>query len=151
MNSIIIYYSKSGKTELVANDISTRLGCEKIKLETEEVYGGYLASVIKAGKDMRKGVISKVTTPVPNLDGYDTLFVGFPIWYGSLPTFVTDFLKKCELKGKRIIPFSTSTATGINNAVKTLVESFPDSSVVSPFSISRFKKDDLEAWLASLV
>ena len=57
---------------------------------------------------------------VPDVSGYDTVFLGFPIWWYVEPNIVDTFLESCDLSGKRVIPFATSGGSGIGKAEKSL-------------------------------
>ncbi len=150
MNTIVIYFSKSGKTEQLAERVAADFSCPRVKIETEEAYGGYVSSVIRAGKELRKGVVPKVRTSVPDTRKYDVILLGFPIWYGSVPSFVSDFIARCNTAGKIIIPFATFAATDISKAVSALEEVCPDARICHPFNYGRFKKDEYHKWIIDI-
>ena len=86
MNSIIIYYSRSGNTEKIAKRLQSDLkNIPAIKIEPEEAYGNYIKSCIRVVKENRKKVTHKFTTPIPDLYEYDTVFIVFPIWAQDIP------------------------------------------------------------------
>ncbi|MBR1919718.1 MAG: hypothetical protein IJ831_08845 [Spirochaetales bacterium] len=150
MKCIVIYYSKSGKTEELAERIAADLSCPKVRIETEESYGNYVSSIIRAGKELRKGVVSAVRTAVPDLSEYDVILLGYPIWYGSIPSFVSKFIADCNTAGKTIIPFATFTASDISKSVAKLEEICPDAEIKHPFNYGRFKKDDYHKWIIDI-
>lgn len=150
MNSIVIYYSKSGNTEKLADRISADLSCPRVRIETEEAYGGYVSSIIRAGKEIKKGVIPTVRTSVPDTSKYDVILLGYPIWYGSIPSFVAKFISDCRTAGKTIIPFATFAASDISKSVRKLEEICPDAEIKHPFNYGRFKKDDYHKWIIDI-
>lgn len=151
MNSIIIYYSRSGNTEKIAKRLQSDLkNIPAIKIEPEEAYGNYIKSCIRVVKENRKKVTPKFTTPIPDLHEYDTVFIGFPIWAQDIPKFVQDFIRQCDIKGKTVIPFATYGMSGISRAKKTLNILFDGSQIKLPFGSGRFKKGNYGEWLAEI-
>lgn len=150
MKCIVIYYSKSGKTGELADRIAADLSCPTVRIETVEAYGSYLSSIIRAGKELRKGVVSPVRTSLPDLSEYDVILLGYPIWYGSLPAFVAKFIADCRTEGKTIIPFATFTASDISRSVAELERLCPDAVIKQPFNYGRFKKDDYNRWIIDI-
>ena len=150
MKSIVLYYSQTGNTEIIAKRIAKDFGAELLKIEPDIVYGGFLSSCVRViGDRMRKDLPTYVTE-IPDLTEYDTVFVGFPIWAADAPDFVQAFLKDCDLAGKRVIPFATSRMTGIEGAVDTLTVLCEGASVEHPFFFGVRKRDNYRAWLAEV-
>ena len=150
MKSIVLYYSQTGNTEIIAKRIAKDFGAELLKIEPDIVYGGFLSSCVRViGDRMRKDLPTYVTE-IPDLTEYDTVFVGFPIWAADVPDFVQAFLKDCDLAGKRVIPFATSRMTGIEGAVDTLTVLCEGASVEHPFFFGVRKRDNYHAWLAEV-
>lgn len=148
MNAIIIYYSRSGNTEKIAKQLQSDLGnIPAIKIEPEEEYGNYIMSCLRVMKENSSKVIPKFTTPIPDLSEYDTVFLGFPIWAQDVPAFVQDFVRKCDMKGKTVIPFATYGMSGISWTKKTLYSLFDEDQIKLPFDSGVFKKGDYQKWL----
>lgn len=148
MNAIIIYYSRSGNTERIAKQLQIDLGnIPAIKIEPDEKYGNYIMSCFRVMKENSSKVIPKFKTPIPDLSEYDTVFLGFPIWAQDVPAFVQDFVRKCDMKGKTIIPFATYGMSGISWTKKTLNSLFDEKQIKLPFDSGVFKKGDYQNWL----
>lgn len=147
MRVIIIYYSRTGTTEKLAQRIQKDLNCEILRLEAEEPYGNYFSSLVRANKERKNNVPVKAVTPVPDLSGYDTVFFGYPIWWLDVPVLVADFIKSCDLAGKTVIPFSTSGLGSISATLKTLNKNCPESEIAQPLQWGIAKKDDYEDWM----
>ena len=92
------------------------------------------------------GKLAKPKTKVADFSGYDVIFIGFPVWYSTAPQFVQDYIKACNLSGKRIIPFVTAGANGKESSYKTLKELLPDAEITDYFYTSNVKKADADAW-----
>lgn len=150
MKAVVLYYSQTGNTEIIAKKIAKDFSCELLKIEPDVVYGGFLSSCARVIGDRVRKDLPTYVTDIPDLTGIDTVFVGFPVWAGTVPDFVQAFLKDCDLDGKRIIPFATSKVTGIEGAVDTLTMICSGASVEHPFFYSPRKKDDYKAWRAAV-
>jgi flavodoxin len=149
MKSIILYYSRSGKTEKLAKKIAAALGSDILKVEVEKPYGNFFSTIIRAIREKSKGIIAAVSTQVPALDSYDTVLIGYPVWASDIPSFFSDFVQKCSLKGKRVIPFATNGGTNIESTMETLKKICPDG-VVHPFNYGTSKKDNFDQWIEAV-
>ncbi len=150
MNAIIIYYSRSGNTEKFAKQLQSDLGYDLIKIEPEEAYGNYIMSCFRVMKENASKATPNFVTPIPDLKKYDTIFVGYPIWAQDVPTFVQEFIKKCDTSGKIIIPFATYGMSGINWTMNTLKQLFPNSTIKLPFDNGLLKKGNYEKWITDI-
>ena len=150
MNAIIIYYSRSGNTEKIAKQLNTDLNFPLLKIEPEEAYGNYIMSCFRVMKENASKITPAFITPIPDLSGYDTIFLGYPIWAQDIPVFVQDFMKKCNTDGKTIIPFATYGMSGINWTFKTLHSIFPSSEIKLPYDNGVFKKGNYNKWLSDI-
>ena len=83
-------------------------------------------------------------------DGYDTVLLGFPIWYGKAPRVVFSFLDAYSIKGKRVVPFITSGSTGISSAVSELKAAYPDINWKAGDRLNGKSQEQLKAWLESI-
>ncbi len=147
MKSVILYYSRSGVTESLAKRIRSDLGIEAIKIKPKRKYGSYLTAVLRVMLERLLGE-QKSSTPAPDLSEYDTVFIGYPVWYQNLPAFVGEFLSRCDLKGKKIVPFASFGATDVNYTLATLQEKCPGAEIVYPYNNGMTKKDDYELWIS---
>jgi L-ascorbate metabolism protein UlaG (beta-lactamase superfamily)/flavodoxin len=110
----VVYYSQSkvGNTATVAKWIAKHTGGELVPLETVEAYPDAYGETLKAAKkDMENGGTRAIKS-VPPLDGYDVVFIGTPIWYGTYVPPVAEFFKTHSFAGKTIVPFCTHGGGG---------------------------------------
>lgn len=147
MKAIIIYYSRSGNTEKLAKRIQSDLSCDILKIEPEAAYGNYISSCIRATREKMAALPPKFLTPIPDLRRYDVVLLGFPIWMQDLPRLVSDFISRCDLSRKTLIPFATFGMTGLSWTEKTLSRVCPDVKRVLPLNWGILKKDDYNCWL----
>ena len=150
MKSIILYYSRSGNTEKLANKVKQELQCDILKIEPEEAYGNYIASCIRVLGENRRKEKPKFITEIPNLDTYDVILLGYPIWASDMPVFVSEFISQCNLSGKKVIPFATFGANSISGSVKTLQRVCSGAEILLPFNYGMLKKDDYANWINSI-
>ena len=150
MKPIIIYYSRSSNTEKIAMRAKTDLSCEAIKIIPEEAYGSYISACLRVTKEKKAPVAPAFFTPVPDLKGYDTILLGYPIWAQDIPRFVADFIEKCDLTGKTVIPFATYGMSGIQWTMKHLRQICAGAEIKLPFDNGTFKKGDYEKWIQNV-
>ena len=150
MNAIIIYYSRSGTTEKLALRAANDLHCDTIKIEPEEEYGNYAAALFRVLKERIGKVAPKFATPIPDLSAYDVVLLGYPIWAYGPPSFVSDFIRQCDLSGKTVIPFSTSGGSNISCTMKTLDEICGGAKILLPYNCGMREKDDYDQWIGKV-
>lgn len=147
MKCAVIYYSKSGTTKALAETIADRFDADIFPIEPKKAYGSYVSAVVRAGAERLAGTVPETKTELLSFDEYDVIFVGFPVWYSTMPQFMQSYLRQCRLHGKRIIPFATAGANGQESSLKTVESIFPDCSVTDYFYTSIMKKADVGLWL----
>ena len=147
MKAIVIYYSKSGKTEAIAKKIQKDLDCDILKIEPAKEYGGFISAVLRARKEKKKRLEVPVKTEVPDLSAYDTVFLGYPIWMSTTPGFLRDFLKKCNFKDKMMILFCTSKKTSILKSIYDVKESCPGSLIKEGLAFSASTEEAYTKWM----
>ena len=104
------------------------------------------SSVEMADKGSRPAVANRVE----NMEQYDTVFVGFPIWWYIAPTIVNTFLEQYDLTGKTVVPFFTSGGSGAGETLKYLKPSAPQANWVDPKNLNYMGEDDMKVWVESL-
>ena len=90
---------------------------------------------------------TRFATPIPNPSAYDVVLLGYPIWAYGPPSFVSDFIRQCDLSGKTVVPFSTSGGSNISCTMKTLDDVCSGAKIVLPFNYGMRKKDDYDQWI----
>ena len=129
---IVLYCSRTGNTERMAQTISTALGCDMIEVVPETPYeDDYNAMLDRASAELaaiEQGDYPVVATSVENFDTYDIMFVGYPIWYGHMATPMQAFLHEHAdlLAGKRIALFASSGSSGIGTSERDAASLVPD-------------------------
>ena len=131
-SSLVVYFSKTGTTRRAAEEIGRLTGAGLVELEVADPYpSSYDSTLSRAQRELNANARPALTTTIPDMDQYDTIYIGYPIWFGTAPMPVFTFLESYDLSGKTLIPFCTSGSTGIAASVSDIRESCPGSNVLS--------------------
>lgn len=133
---LVLYSSRTGTTDRVAQTIRTTLDCDLVEVEPRTPYDNDYNAMLERAQDelaaIRQGDYPAVGTSVESFDDYDIVFVGYPIWYGSMATPMQTFLHEHapKLAGKRIALFATSGSSGITTSVSEARSLCPDATIL---------------------
>ena len=146
---------KVGNTKIVADYISELTGADQFEIVTHKYDGmAYKPLCDLAKEEQQNGELPPFEGEVENIDQYDTVFVGGPVWWGTYPQVMFTFFKKYDLNGKTVIPFTTHEGSGLGNCVKDLKKAYPNATVTGEFSMYghdvRSGKERVEKWLKGL-
>ena len=126
---LVVYYSASGNTKRVAEDIAEAAGGDLFEIVPTEVYTSddlnwtnSDSRVSREHDDESLRDVPLTTTEVENWDDYDTVFIGYPIWWGIAAWPVDNFVKNNDFSGKTVIPFATSSSSGMGQSGTLLSE-----------------------------
>lgn len=149
---LIAYFSWGGNTRQVAENIAKQTGGTLFRIETVKDYPTEYEActeVVKVERD--NNIYPELKTVVENLEQYDTIFVGCPVWWHTAPMAVHSFLKsdKYNFTGKTIIPFCTYGATYRDETLAKIVELTPDSKHLKGFGTTN-KNADIKPWLEEI-
>ncbi len=118
---LIAYYSRTGSTRDVANQIRARVGGDLFELKTTHSYpAAYRATTEQAKREQEEGFRPVLATRVADMNAYDTVFIGFPNWWGTLPMAFFSFLEQYPLAGKTVIPFCTHEGSGFGRSLEDI-------------------------------
>lgn len=127
--TLVVYYSASGNTERVAKDIAEAAGADLFEIVPTEVYTSddldwtnSDSRVSREHDDESLRDVPLTTTEVPDWDSYDTVFIGYPIWWGIAAWPVDTFVKNNDFTGKTVIPFATSSSSGMGQSGSLLAD-----------------------------
>lgn len=127
--TLVVYYSASGNTERVAKDIAEAAGADLFEIVHTEVYTSEDLNwtnsdsrVSREHDDESLRDVPLTTTEVPDWDSYDTVFIGYPIWWGIAAWPVDTFVKNNDFTGKTVIPFATSSSSGMGQSGSLLAD-----------------------------
>lgn len=155
---LVVYYSGSGHTARVATDIAEAAGADLFEITPVEPYSSddldYTndsSRVVQEYNDESLRDVALTTTTVENWDDYDTVFIGYPIWWQIAAWPVNNFVKDNDFSGKTVIPFATSASSDMGES-GTLLEEMAgtgDWQEGQRFA-SGASTEDVQAWVADL-
>ena len=156
--TLVVYYSASGNTERVAKDIAGAAGADLFEIVPTEVYTSDDldwtnpdSRVSREHDDESLRDVPLTTTEVPDWDSYDTVFIGYPIWWGIAAWPVDTFVKNNDFTGKTVIPFATSSSSGMGQGGSLLTDmaGTGEWQEGQRFS-SGVSSDDVQSWVNGL-
>ncbi len=146
---LIAYFSKTGNTEEIAQEIQKQIGGDLIKIETVKPYPDdykTTTEVAKAEKDNDER--PEISTKVDNMKDYDVIFIGYPIWWHTAPMAVYTFLESYDLSGKTVIPFCTSGGSDISESMPAIEKLCANSTILKGLTANDV--DDVAPWLKEI-
>lgn len=154
-NILVLYFSMSGNTETVANMIHNEVGGDIVKLETVKTYPeDYNELVDYAQEEQQENARPELRTVIENIDMYDTIFLGYPNWWGDMPMPIYTFLDTYDLSGKTIAPFITHGGSGLSKTPENIRKEEPGATVTEGLAIygsrASSSQSEVTAWLNSL-
>ena len=154
-NILVTYFSCTGTTRQIAESAAEILGADLYEIVPEEpytqedlaYYTGGRADQEQDNPDMRPVISGSAA----NIEQYDTVLIGYPIWHGQAPRIISTFLESYDFTGKTILPFCTSHSSGIGSSADNLHVICPDAVWLAGERFSgSASKSDVEAWLNGL-
>lgn len=153
--TLVAYFSASGTTAQLAKTLAAAVGADLHEIQPKEPYttadlnwqdSKSRSSIEMNDKSFRPEVVNKVE----NMAQYDTVFVGFPIWWYVAPTIINTFLEQYDLAGKKVIPFATSGGSGMGKTNKELAVSCKGAILLEGKRFgSGIRESDLKEWAAN--
>ena len=152
---LVVYFSATGTTKGKAEILAKVLGADLKEIVPAERYTAAdldwhdkksRSSVEMADKASRPAIAGTVA----NMADYDTVFIGFPIWWYVAPTIVNTFLEAHDLAGKRIVPFFTSGGSGAGKTLDYLKPSAPKATFVPPKNLTHADESAIRTWVQGL-
>lgn len=152
---LVVYFSHSGHTRKIAEDIHKAVGGDIMEIEAVQTYpDNYNALTEFAKEEKNKKLRPAVKKLLENPGEYGVIFLGYPNWWSTMPMPVFTFVEQSKLDGKTIAPFTTHGGGGIADSVDDLKEIVPHSKVLKPLAVNgsivqKAEKDVLK-WLEGL-
>ena len=144
--ALIIYFTRTGNTELFANYIKEKMNIELFKIVPAYPYPEDNDEMSKVcQEEQSSNARPEIKDPLTDVSEYDTILLGTPIWYGHIPNIVMTQLEKLNLNGKTIYPFNTHAGSGVGNTVTDIKQYAIGSNVKDGFPlIGTYVKDNKE-------
>lgn len=120
-STLIVFFSWGGNTKGIAQEIQSQTGADLFEIELVHPYSDDYDTVLdEAQRDQNEQARPEIKHHVENIEKYETILLGYPIWWGEAPKIMYTFVESYDLSGKIIIPFCTSASSGIGNSATNL-------------------------------
>ena len=142
---LVSYFSATGVTKEIAEKLASKLNGVLFEIEPKEKYTSkdlnWMDKESRSSIEMSQNIKPEIVSKVANLEEYDTLLLGFPIWWYKEPTIIDKFLEENDMNGKRIYVFVTSGSSSIDSTYKSIKNNFSELNFVDG---KRFTGDESE-------
>ena len=150
--TLIVYYSYTDDTRKLANMIHERVGGDILEIQPLELYpDDYNAAYAQGRKEVEERIKPKLNNNFKDISEYGTIYLGSPIWFGTIAPPVASFLYGQSLAGKTIVPFFTYDGLGVGQSNEEIARLSPNAKVAEGFAIKRTEVgkagEALDKWL----
>lgn len=156
-STITVNGENLGNTQYVANLIQEYTGAEVFRIEAVKEYNtsDHQALIDDAKKEQKDNSRPEIKNKINNFDEYDTIFIGYPIWWSDLPQILYTFLESYDFTGKNVILFSTNGGSGLSGTVSTIKNKLSSANVnENAFTLNRNNMEEapkeVEIWLKEI-
>ena len=148
MKTLIVYFSKSGRTRGAAEEIASLLeGADLFEIKVDKTYPpSYFKTLFEGRREFKSGERPHLAVTPPDPTPYDRILLGWPVWFGTCPMAVISFLEACDLSGKEVYPFCTSSMTGPERGVRDIAAACRGH-VHKGLRVRRADAERIAAWL----
>lgn len=150
--TLILYYSQTGATETVANELQKQTGADIFAYDVEKAYDGtYDETIQRCIAEREAGIVPALKPLECDLSEYDVVFLAYPIWFGTYAPPVKALLAEADFEGKTIVPVCTFGSGGIEASSAELAAALPNSTIAEGFGIRhdriRYAEEELNRFL----
>lgn len=155
-STVIVNGKVLGNTQYVAQLIQEETGADIFRIEAKEDYPlDHDTLVDQALEEQENDARPEIKGTVENIEQYDTIFLGYPNWWGDMPMIIYTFLEQYNFDGKTIIPFNTHGGSGLSSTVRTITNKLSNSTVINnAFTLSRNNMEsaaeEVSSWLKEI-
>jgi len=134
--SLVLYYSETGTTKTVAQELQKQLGADIESIEAVEPYSGNFQETIQRGqREMQSGETPQLKPLKSKIADYDVIFVGYPIWFGTYAMPIATLVKNQDFAGKTVVPFCTFGSGGLNTSSDALRKALPKAKIQQGYGV----------------
>lgn len=153
-SALVVYFSWSGNTEAVAQEIQRQTGADLFEIVPAEPYTDDYDELLDIAQEEQSSNARPAIADTVDLSGYDTVLLGFPNWWGDMPMIIYTFLDEYDLSGKTVAPFNTSGGSGFSGSLDTIAEMEPQAEITEGLSLGSSEAEDcadtVSGWLDSI-
>lgn len=149
---VVVYYTWAGHTRKMAEIIAAQTGADVLEIAPEQPYTQNYNTVVKqAQQEIREGHRPPIRDAKRDLSAYDVVYVGTPIWWGTMAPPVATFLSANDLSGKTIMPFTTHGGGGKGHSDRDIAKMCPNAKVMAMYAAyeggGRAAEIEIAAWI----
>jgi Flavodoxins len=153
--SLIVYFSHSGNTKKIAQFIQETLNCDSFEVKPAKPYPTDYDTLVNLAREEKNNHFRpELAGTIPNTGNYQTIFVGYPSWWGTMPMPLFTFFEQINCSGKTIVPFTTHEGSRFGQSLRDLQTLCPDAVLLDGFetrgSRSANAKQDVQTWLKTI-
>lgn len=135
-NILVAYFSHTGNTEVIASMIAEQTGGDLFHVETTTVYPEeYNDLIAQARQEQDDDARPELASSVADMDAYDTVFIGYPNWWGTMPMTMFTFLESYDFSGKTVVPFCTHEGSALGSSESDIAELLPDAELLDGLAV----------------
>lgn len=152
-NNLVVYFSCSGETKKVAEELKSVLNCDIFEIVPETLYTDRdldwndknSRSTIEMGDESCR---PRIRNRIDNIDKYDTIYLGFPIWWYTAPRIINTFLDSYDFSNKKVVLYCTSGGSSIDKTYNDLKNSYPDIDFIKDSRL--YSNSDIDSFVNSV-
>jgi flavodoxin len=134
--TLVLYYSQTGSTKAVAEELQKQLGGDIEAIEAVEPYAGNFQETIeRSGRERQSGETPKLNPIKSKIADYDVIFLGYTIWFGTYAMPIATLVKENDFEGKTVVPFCTFGSGGLNTSAAALKEALPKAKIAEGYGV----------------
>ena len=134
--ALVLYYSETGTTKTVAQEIQAQTGADIEAVEAVEPYSGNFQETIqRSGRERESGELPALKPLKKRIADYDIVFLGYPIWFGTYALPIATLVKEQDFAGKTVVPFCTFGSGGLNTSTADLKKALPKANIVAGYGV----------------
>ena len=149
---LVAYFSWGGTTKGIADEIQKTVGGDLFEIKTVQQYPkAYHPTTDVAKQEQKDNARPELSASVGNIDAYDTIFVGYPLWWGTIPQALFTFFEAYDFTGKTVLPFCTFGSSGLGRSVDDIKKLCSKATVAEGLGIrsanAKTSGNEVTAWL----
>ena len=134
--ALVLYYSETGTTKTVAEELQRQLGADIGSIEAVKPYPGNFQETIQRGqREMQRGQWPELKPLQSDIGKYDIIFLGYPIWFGTYANPIVTLVKSNDFAGKTVVPFCTFGSGGLNTSTEALKKALPKARIRQGYGV----------------
>ena len=132
---LVLYYSETGTTKTVAEELQQQLGADIEAVEAVEPYSGNFQETIQRGQREMQNGMPAIKPLKSDIKKYDVVFLGYPIWFGTYANPIATLVKEQNFEGKKVVPFCTFGSGGLNTSADALKKALPKAEIQQGYGV----------------